>query len=682
MECICLRPDIITAGGITSCMGCGGVPAVLGPTSPSTSSRTVSPEPLPPSSNSPRGTSAEFPDELVASDHMYQALGAQTDIRLLTLEPGEFDDPVRSALSLGSTSGRDEYDAISYTWGGEDNIMAKTGRISVNSQEFSVTPNCETALRRMRLRWSRRTVWIDAICIDQDDVNERGHQVLLIPQIYSRARQVVIYTGEALPEDEQLLCLLSTGGLNPDSWFESKLRLALLKFFSRRYFSRVWILPEVAMARRAVLLGGGHSIPWSSFQVPQLLAQGLLEQTASRDNLPSVIHFQAPKYRDSSNLLQLLDQARPSHATDPRDKVFALFGLLSGAKSDGFHADYTLSVKDVFLRIAEWIVQRHGILALLIRCVSGNDTDDEELSSALRVRAKITNADLEGARSFMRFANEVNLRGEELKKRFSAVVECEADAGGLERLMGIANEGNLDDEDLGALLFPRTHHTLRTRKLPSWAPDWTFRQSTTVPDALGWGDINPQRVRLPVKILAGSDVLQLPVLRVGTLVDELASRSRSEPWSYWSLGGKLCSGPRLMNLRSDFQPWRFPRWAEDHVYLVPRPDEYGHFSFEEPGEVSVHADGPSLRWIHKSPEGTETAGYFSPCMISGIEVGVGLVCLRGLLQLSGMVAAGEVWKTGYFEQIGIASDDVIAGFGPLGSDWVIGAKEGQQESRN
>lgn len=132
-------------------------------------------------------------------------------MRLLNLEPGGFDDPVRTTLSFGNTSNRDEYDAISYTWGGEDNNMFRTARILVNSREFAVTPNCETALRRVRLRWSRRTVWMDAICINQDDMNERGHQVHLMPQIYSRARRVLIYIGEALPEDEKLLYLLATG---------------------------------------------------------------------------------------------------------------------------------------------------------------------------------------------------------------------------------------------------------------------------------------------------------------------------------------------------------------------------------------------------------------------------------------------------------------------------------------
>lgn len=503
----------------------------------------------------------------------------------------------------------------------------------------------------MRLRWSRRTVWIDAICINQDDVNERGHQVHLMPQIYSRARRVLIYTGEALPEDGQLLELLATGVLDQASRVDwEEMRKALWKFFSRRYFSRVWILQEVALARQAILLCGSHSILWSSFQAPQLVAKGFLLPAKMKD-LPSVVHFQARQYRDSADLLQLLDRARPSHATDPRDKVFAVFGLLSGAESDGFRADYTLTAKDVFLRIAEWIVQRFGIVALLIRCMNQDGTNDEALSPALQVRDTITNADLEEARRFLRFANEANLRGEELKKRFDDVLQCEADADGLEFMMGLANEGNLDVEDLRPLLFPRAYETL-SRKLPSWVPDWRFKQTSGILDELSGEDFSLRKVRLPVKVLVDDEILRVPVLRVGRFINELANSSRSRPWPYWTLGEKR------FDLSPDFEAWRFPRSENDYIYLVPRPDEYKSFSFEEPGRVLVYANASSFRWIHKSPEGQITAtGYFSQWVICGFDTAVNLVCLRGLMQMRvADVSPSQIWRIGHFEHIEIDGD--------------------------
>lgn len=113
----------------------------LAPTSPSTSSSPSSPEPISPEPTSPSAAIAEVPGEVVTSDPLYTALGAPTDVRLLILEPGEFDDPVRSTLSLSNTYSHDEYDAISYTWGGEDNNIARTVHIFVNSREFAVTTN-------------------------------------------------------------------------------------------------------------------------------------------------------------------------------------------------------------------------------------------------------------------------------------------------------------------------------------------------------------------------------------------------------------------------------------------------------------------------------------------------------------------------------------------------------------
>ncbi|KAH6674395.1 heterokaryon incompatibility protein-domain-containing protein, partial [Halenospora varia] len=66
----------------------------------------------------------------------------------------------------------------------------------IDGSLFSAFENLEAALRRLRLSGKQRTIWIDAVCINQNDIQERQDQVSLMRQIYEQAEQVVIWLGE------------------------------------------------------------------------------------------------------------------------------------------------------------------------------------------------------------------------------------------------------------------------------------------------------------------------------------------------------------------------------------------------------------------------------------------------------------------------------------------------------
>lgn len=87
------------------------------------------------------------------------------------------------------------YEAISYVWG----ERVGTYPISCNSQEMLVTPNCRDALLQLRCKRHTRTLWIDAICIDQRDTGtlERNEQIKYMGQIYHKASCVIVWLGIA-----------------------------------------------------------------------------------------------------------------------------------------------------------------------------------------------------------------------------------------------------------------------------------------------------------------------------------------------------------------------------------------------------------------------------------------------------------------------------------------------------
>jgi hypothetical protein len=99
------------------------------------------------------------------ADLLYQPLSVEEwEIRLLSLLPGSWNDNIRCLLSTVSLGDDPEYYALSYVWGERDSMTL----ISVNGNNFQVTPNLRAALRRLRSNDRVRRIWVDAICIYSD----------------------------------------------------------------------------------------------------------------------------------------------------------------------------------------------------------------------------------------------------------------------------------------------------------------------------------------------------------------------------------------------------------------------------------------------------------------------------------------------------------------------------------
>ncbi|KAH8894745.1 heterokaryon incompatibility protein, partial [Thozetella sp. PMI_491] len=310
----CSRFDPYQFDGVTSCLSCGSIEGI--------------PEPLAPVENEPA----------------HPPLRQRNEYRILDLDPGDFKEPISCRLIVVDMAKPSTYEAISYTWSDEDGDTTKSQTIRVNSKAFSITQNCHNALKRARMRWTARRVWIDAICIDQDNIDERGHQVSLMPQIYSRAAAVLIYIGEEQHDSSWVLRELAShmdlDNGKSQSWAirSPKRKDALELLLSRRYFRRVWVLQEVALARKAQTI-----------------------------ELPPVLFFDYKTYTRPDQLLRLLDLASNCEAGDLRDKVYALCGLLSQGEREVIQPDYRLSVREVYTKTAIHLISTVGTRPVFIR---------------------------------------------------------------------------------------------------------------------------------------------------------------------------------------------------------------------------------------------------------------------------------------------------------------------------
>ena len=143
-----------------------------------------------------------------STDKLYESLHEGRTIRLVKLEAGQEDDPLRGRLLCADLSGSDlRFEALSYVWGApEISSFSESSPfyyqrppgpvIHLDDHELPITLSLEGALRALRFKDVARFIWVDAICINQNDSRERGHQVTLMSSIHKNATQVIVWLGE------------------------------------------------------------------------------------------------------------------------------------------------------------------------------------------------------------------------------------------------------------------------------------------------------------------------------------------------------------------------------------------------------------------------------------------------------------------------------------------------------
>lgn len=228
-------------------------------------------------------------------------------IRLLTLLPGEFADQIKLTLEAVHFTADHvpEFEAISYAWGSEDNPVDIFIKSESSSEPLappdmpsglytlSVTQNLGEALPYLRYKTEPRTLWIDAICINQQDTPERSHQIIRMADIYSLAKRVIAWLGPGEGDTSMAFSLMKSAGSqikadwstkkmislsqNKDEyhWADPSIKLpytsheliAVAAVLERPWFKRLWIWQEIWLAGpEAVLICGNQNILWSTFR--------------------------------------------------------------------------------------------------------------------------------------------------------------------------------------------------------------------------------------------------------------------------------------------------------------------------------------------------------------------------------------------------------------------------------
>jgi hypothetical protein len=300
------------------------------------------------------------------------------------------------------------FEAISYTWGTEK----PTENIIVNGCRLAVTPTVSKHLRYRRSFFSEAYLWLDAVCIDQNNIQEKKWQILLMGEIYGRATRTLIWLAhpsEARDSSQarELLCALWDLELrfSPSKQMQQSWRLwtlqrspyipALSALLSRNYFHRIWVVQEVARAQKVHIMYGHVTIQWDILAqvVPSLLEPENMGHVRGQTRLggppsPSAFAEAHPFNNISWHLCNIasMDMIRRMYldkeplalyevlttlqlrfflATDPRDILFGLLGLISDPEFAGQPPNYAEPVEALYTRTARYFITQTKSLSVL-----------------------------------------------------------------------------------------------------------------------------------------------------------------------------------------------------------------------------------------------------------------------------------------------------------------------------
>ncbi|KAM7192885.1 Heterokaryon incompatibility protein (HET) domain containing protein, partial [Naviculisporaceae sp. PSN 640] len=278
-------------------------------------------------------------------------LGSE-EFRLIILKPPQHpDDPVHLTLETYHRDNCPDYEATSYCWGGEegDNSLSDHVFVGPHWDIILTTRNCRSMLQYLRPRRGLRTVWVDAICINQNDVIERGDQVAAMEKTYRRCMRLVVYLGADVVQR-------SNDDIYPirrdlDQLYQASTSLSDL--LHRRYFSRVWAIQELILAPSAI-------IPLKKMEFRTRIPDTDLSMI-DWDNTAAPWFYWAVSYQERQDieLAGVLNSSWNCQASDPRDKVFGVFGLLHHRDRRALQPDYTITLAHTKIGTWSYILFKH-----------------------------------------------------------------------------------------------------------------------------------------------------------------------------------------------------------------------------------------------------------------------------------------------------------------------------------
>ncbi|KAI1482286.1 heterokaryon incompatibility protein-domain-containing protein [Daldinia eschscholtzii] len=324
---------------------------------------------------------------------LYRQLIDPYEIRVLELKPGIGDDRLHGSLHHcfvefatyvpGETSSSRKvdatkfalavnqcepvwYTALSYTWGSK--VFDRV--IECDNFSKAITESLDIALRQFRKPGHSIMLWIDQICINQDDLEEKKGQIPLMSRIYKHALNTIGWLGVPTPLTGRVLRLLeqiiealqyTMSDLRSDDFIggnflgaDSIVWKELCDFISRPWFKRLWVIQEIVLSRDLWILCGSHI---TTFDIVSVACTCLWDSGASRwlnqiyaadaigDSYEWISEISIEKsgheIEFNNPIFRLLRSTRHTLCFDPKDKVYGIFGICEPSDVNLVKIDYS-----------------------------------------------------------------------------------------------------------------------------------------------------------------------------------------------------------------------------------------------------------------------------------------------------------------------------------------------------
>jgi len=288
---------------------------------------------------------------------------------------------------------------------------------------IKVSKNCKDALQKLRYRDRERFLWVDAIAINQQDNEEKSHQVAFMGKIYKSADRALIWLGEASslrdpyfnlplsdlffdyvqhmaaeirdckdtkkdPKTSPLYTnLLAQGAALVSRQESSPLIQGFLEVVRRPWWERVWVVQEAALVKTATIFCGGRQIEhsdisdfWSVIRNDMShnsgLTYSLLDGFKHHMDAVTLVRERIDTIGHAKALAKVLDKCRRLQSTDRRDRVYAMLGMFGDFQKDLPQPNYQSRSQGLFAEMTVKFLTLLDGLQILGNATNVNTTDD------------------------------------------------------------------------------------------------------------------------------------------------------------------------------------------------------------------------------------------------------------------------------------------------------------------
>ncbi|KAH8686126.1 heterokaryon incompatibility protein-domain-containing protein [Tricladium varicosporioides] len=320
--------------------------------------------------------------------YQYKPLIKHSDFRLVDILLDR-DAIINCKISNESLDELPSYLAVSYAWGNP----SKTQQIRLNGHIMFIAVSLHGVLKALREEALRQgelgqkaepvRIWADALCINQEKEDERTQQIRLMTDIYSKAKFVAIWLGPEEDDSDKAIHLLhdlsklGMGGL-----------AAIASLYERDYWQRLWVVQEVSNAKSIKVYCGSTIFPWEVYshatqtfnQVKRFLDYYIpcwwkngKRRAASLNpfSYTQILAYQGPgslPNLSGRSFLDVLRACRSKLASDPKDKVFGVLGVLSKG-SQRFTANYNHPVEQIYTEVVKFVLVTTHCLDIICEAI-------------------------------------------------------------------------------------------------------------------------------------------------------------------------------------------------------------------------------------------------------------------------------------------------------------------------